>query len=98
MDYPLEHFMRAVICWGLILASILSFTNRDTVGQGNAAQLSVESQHAFVNQYCAGCHNDNLKSGGFFWSALDLAHPEQNADSAERVIRKLRVGMMPPAG
>jgi Protein of unknown function (DUF1592)/Protein of unknown function (DUF1588)/Protein of unknown function (DUF1587)/Protein of unknown function (DUF1595)/Protein of unknown function (DUF1585) len=53
---------------------------------------------AIVNQYCAGCHNDSLKSGSFSWSTLDLAHPEKNPDNAEKVIRMVRVGLMPPPG
>ena len=65
-----------------------------------AAQTSmpVGARQALANQYCAGCHNDKVKSGGFTFSKLDLAHPEQNSDQAERVIRKLRAGMMPPVG
>jgi len=59
---------------------------------------SVESQRALVNQYCAGCHNDKVKSGGFSWAAVDLAHPDQSAAQMERVVRKIRAGMMPPAG
>ncbi len=61
-------------------------------GQGAA------SQRALVNQYCLGCHNDKLKSGGFSWTKLDLAHLDQNAEQAEKVIRKVRVGLMPPPG
>jgi cytochrome c551/c552 len=53
---------------------------------------------ALVNQYCAGCHNDKIKSGGFSWASIDLAHPDQSGPDAERVIRKLRAGMMPPPG
>ncbi len=59
---------------------------------------SVESQRQLISEYCAGCHNDKLRAGGFSWSTLDVAHPDQNAEQAERVIRKLRSGMMPPAG
>lgn len=54
--------------------------------------------HTFVDRYCAGCHNEKLKSGGFSWSKLDVDHPEQNAEQAEKVIRKVRAGLMPPAG
>ena len=57
-----------------------------------------DSQEALVKQYCAGCHNDRLKSGGFSFAKLDLAHIDQNAEQAEKVITKLRSGMMPPAG
>ena len=59
---------------------------------------SIDSQRALVNQYCAGCHNDKLKSGGFSWTEVDLAQPERDAARIEKVIRKVRAGMMPPAG
>jgi len=58
----------------------------------------VSPQRALVNRYCAGCHNDKLQSGGFSWAKIDLAHPEKNAEQTEKVIRKLRVGLMPPPG
>ncbi len=51
-----------------------------------------------VTTYCAGCHNDKVKSGGFSWTKIDLAHPEKASEQSEKVIRKLRAGMMPPAG
>src|SRR5579871_1703771 len=60
--------------------------------------MSVESQRALVDQYCSRCHNDKVKSGGFSWTELDIAHPEANAARAEKVIRKIRSGMMPPPG
>jgi len=60
--------------------------------------MSVESQSALTKQYCSGCHNDNFKSGGISLSELDLAHAEKNPQLAEKVIRKLRVGLMPPVG
>ena len=59
---------------------------------------SVESQKVFVQTYCAGCHNDRMKSGGFSFTEIDLAHPDQNAKRTEGIIRKLRAGLMPPAG
>ena len=59
---------------------------------------ALDAQRALVNQYCSGCHNDNNRSGGFSWTEIDLGHPEKNAERSEKVIRKLRSGMMPPAG
>jgi len=59
--------------------------------------MNPESEQALVNQYCAGCHNDKTKSGGFSWAAIDLAHPEKNPEQMEKVIRKVRAGMMPPS-
>ena len=62
------------------------------------SRISVGTQRALVDQYCAGCHNDKLKSGGFSWNTIDLVHPEQSAERVEKVIRKLRAGLMPPPG
>ncbi|HEY6506925.1 MAG TPA: DUF1592 domain-containing protein [Vicinamibacterales bacterium] len=56
------------------------------------------AQRALIDQYCLGCHNDRLKSGGLSLAALDLTAVNQHAEIAEKVIRKLRGGLMPPAG
>jgi hypothetical protein len=55
-------------------------------------------QAALINQYCVACHNDKLKSGGLTLTSLNLDDPHQSAEIAEKVIRKLRGGLMPPAG
>ena len=68
------------------------------VGQSLEAVPSVKSQQTLVDQYCAYCHNDTTRSGGFSWADVDLAHPERSAARVEEIIRKLRVGLMPPAG
>jgi hypothetical protein len=60
--------------------------------------MPVTAQRAFINKHCASCHNDKLKSGGFSWAAVDLANPEKDAEHVEDAIRKLRAGVMPPAG
>src|SRR5947209_2184657 len=63
-----------------------------------APAMSVEAQNTMVKQYCSGCHNDKLKTGDMSLNQIDLAHPEKNPELAEKMIRKLRVGVMPPAG
>ncbi len=62
-----------------------------------AAQTS-EAQPPLTKQYCVGCHNDKAKTGGLSLASFDPTHPEQEAETAEKVIRKLRLGMMPPPG
>jgi len=59
--------------------------------------MSVEAQGALLKEYCQGCHNEKLQSGGMTLTGLDVAHPEQSPELAEKIIRKLRVGLMPPA-
>src|SRR5215831_5500036 len=63
------------------------------------APTPVSSQKALIDQYCMGCHSDRLKTGGLALSALNLDAPVENpqsAEIAEKVIRKLRGGLMPP--
>jgi mono/diheme cytochrome c family protein len=62
------------------------------------AAAPVSPQQALVNQYCVGCHNDRVKSGGLTLAGLNLDAVDQHAEVAEKVIRKLRGGLMPPAG
>jgi mono/diheme cytochrome c family protein len=61
------------------------------------------AQTALVKQYCATCHNDRNKdnAGGLSLAAFDaskVGHDAQVAETAEKMIRKLRLGMMPPPG
>src|SRR5215813_13355114 len=67
-------------------------------GTAGANTMPVDAQNALVAQYCASCHNDKTRSGGMTLTNLNLAHPDQNVELAEKVIRKLRAGMMPPPG
>jgi cytochrome c553 len=51
-----------------------------------------------TKQYCVGCHSEKGKAGGLSLVAFDPARADQHADVAEKVIHKLRLGMMPPPG
>jgi hypothetical protein len=51
-----------------------------------------------IDQYCAGCHNQKLKTAGLALDTLDLSKVPSRAESWEKVIRKLRAGAMPPPG
>ena len=60
--------------------------------------LSVEQQNALVKQYCATCHSDRGKAGGLTLASFDASAVVDRAVETEKIIRKLRAGMMPPAG
>jgi hypothetical protein len=51
-----------------------------------------------IDQYCLGCHNQRTKAGGLTLDGVDLDQPDNNAEVVEKVVRKLRGGLMPPAG
>jgi hypothetical protein len=51
-----------------------------------------------VDRYCGRCHNDRANRGNLSLEGFDASQPEADPEVAERMIRKLRAGMMPPAG
>src|SRR6188474_1709980 len=65
-----------------------------------AATMTVADQNALVKQYCVGCHNDRNKdrTSGLSFQSFDATNVVKHADTVERMIRRLRSGMMPPVG
>src|SRR6516225_5046516 len=63
------------------------------------ASASVSAPYrALLDQYCVTCHNERAKTAGLMLDKMDLDHISENAETWEKVIRKLRGGMMPPNG
>jgi mono/diheme cytochrome c family protein len=56
------------------------------------------AENALVKQYCATCHNDRAKTGGLSLAAFNLTDMAAHPAVAEKMIRKVRAGMMPPPG
>jgi mono/diheme cytochrome c family protein len=50
-----------------------------------------------VTTYCITCHNDRLKTGDLSLEPIVKAEVAAHPDVWEKVIRKVRAGMMPPA-
>ncbi|MFN9795943.1 MAG: DUF1592 domain-containing protein [Gemmatimonas sp.] len=62
------------------------------------ARLAPAALNGVVKQYCGKCHNDTMKRGNLTLSRFDVASPFAQTDIAERMVAKLRTGMMPPVG
>lgn len=56
------------------------------------------NERKLLDQYCVTCHNAKLKRGDLALDQLDVAHVERDPERWEKVVRKLRAGMMPQAG
>ncbi len=65
---------------------------------GWLAVAGYAQDRALLDQYCVGCHNQKLKTGGLVLEQLDPTHPGEQAEIWEKVVRKVRAGMMPPSG
>src|SRR6185503_7226706 len=62
-----------------------------------ASGPDISAPRATMDKYCVTCHNQKLKTGNLELDKLDLAHLGDNAELGEKIVRKLRAGMMPPA-
>jgi mono/diheme cytochrome c family protein len=74
------------------IAAMLLYGARDTDTVGR------EAGAALVDEYCSACHNEIDRAGELAFEHLDLGRPALAAEPWEAVVRKLRTGMMPPAG
>jgi hypothetical protein len=63
-----------------------------------ASRAATAPDAAFLRQYCLGCHNDRAKVGNLSLESRDPANVDGQIDVWEKVVRKLRTGMMPPEG
>ncbi|HET9359661.1 MAG TPA: DUF1592 domain-containing protein [Vicinamibacterales bacterium] len=63
-----------------------------------APATAASSSAAVLKQYCATCHNERLKSGGFVIDPAGVADVSAGADGWEKIVRKLRTQSMPPPG
>ena len=62
------------------------------------APAQTSAQTALLDQYCVTCHSEKLRTGGLSLQNANLADVPKGAETWEKVIRKLRVGAMPPQG
>ena len=60
--------------------------------------MTAAAQAELVKQFCTGCHNDRSKSGELTLAGWNVTRASAERDLTEKMIHKLRAGMMPPAG
>jgi hypothetical protein len=62
------------------------------------AAIGAPAQAELVKQYCTGCHNDRSKAGELSLVGWDVTRAGAERELTEKMIHKLRAGMMPPSG
>ena len=86
-DPSLPNFFVPLCLCGFAIISILL-----------TSTVSNAQDRAFLTQYCIGCHNEKAKTAGLMLDKMDIEHVGESAETWEKVVRKLRTGMMPPSG
>jgi hypothetical protein len=100
MELSMKHRASLVGCITIVFALL---------GHGQAAApppprtsasdaTEAAKQRAILDQYCVVCHNDKLKTANFSLEKLDLTTAGEHPELWEKVVRKLRAGVMPPPG
>ena len=82
--------------------AILAAASGGVQAAGGRSQAPADSpQRALLDQYCVGCHSDIQHERGRVPVSLqsaDVTDVAADAELWEKVVRKLRAGVMPPAG
>ena len=85
---------------GALWLSAVAGVFPQTAGSGvtNSAARPVSAHRDVIATYCTTCHNQRLKTAGLALDRLDLDDVAGSAETWEKVVRKVRGGLMPPAG
>ncbi|HET9218168.1 MAG TPA: DUF1592 domain-containing protein [Terriglobia bacterium] len=82
--------------------ALMAATPQAAVTASTAAATDAATQRQVLNQFCSGCHGQRAKAAKLDSAVrltlddLDLAKVRDHADIWEKVVRKLRAGLMPP--
>jgi mono/diheme cytochrome c family protein len=96
---PKRVWTLAVLVWVASAAwSVPLAAGRQASARPAVVSSTTSDYGTVVTKYCVTCHNERAKIGGLTLDKMDVSDPGAGADVWERVVRKVRVGMMPPQG
>ena len=81
-----------------LLAVTATASRPEAAAQQPALSPATTAQRALLDTYCVTCHNQRAKTAGLTLDTADIANIPASAEVWEKVIRKVRGGMMPPVG
>jgi mono/diheme cytochrome c family protein len=86
---------------GVVLAAALSLRAFPLAAQAQQTATAPNLQASLrptLDRYCITCHNERTRTAGLMLDRLDLALADRDAETWEKVARKLRTHEMPPPG
>jgi mono/diheme cytochrome c family protein len=96
---------RLLMAFTVVWLAVCAAASGDVRAEGRQQPATAPSgsspaaaHHATLNRYCVSCHNGKLKTAGLMLDALDVSSVGAEPQVWEKVVRKLRAGMMPPLG
>jgi hypothetical protein len=61
-----------------------------------AAAPAPQALNDTIKRFCGSCHNADTKKGELSLDGFDVARAAEHPEIAEKMVRKLRTGLMPP--
>ena len=80
------------------IASVRSWTPEGSPGSVSVNTETAAAHNGMLRTYCMVCHNDRMKTGNMSLAGFDAGEAVANPALAEKMVSKLRLGMMPPPG
>jgi mono/diheme cytochrome c family protein len=90
--------MRSSRTLAVVAGFVVALSVRSGAQQARQAELKLGATPALLNQYCVTCHNQRLKTAGLMLDTMNFEQVGKDAATWEKVVRKVRTGMMPPSG
>jgi hypothetical protein len=94
-------FTRSAGILGVVLMTLIARTTAPVGAQQTpVATTSASPEAAFLKQYCITCHNERAKANfaNLALDTVDVTRVGPDAETWEKVVKKIRTGMMPPSG
>src|SRR5436190_9830084 len=92
--------LAACLGWLLFEASSLRAQNEKPLehpkDKANVSRRSSSPVQSLADQYCAGCHDSEMKKGGLDFDSIRMEDVTKHPEVWEKVVRKLRARQMPP--
>ena len=95
ISFSLFHRARLV---PVVAVLVLGTTAASAAGQTKTQPAQAPDARAVMDQYCVTCHNGRTRAGGLTLEGVDPAKAAEQTEIFEKVVRKLRAGVMPPQG
>ena len=83
--------------WIPAIALVAGSASQSPQRDAGPGPQSVTDDAALLKQYCLTCHNDRAKMGGLVLD-VELSKIAADRERWEKVVRKVKTGMMPPSG
>jgi hypothetical protein len=78
------------------MSAVLSYSQAPSPVKTLGDPAGAAKYRAVLDKYCVTCHNDRTKKANLSLEKLDLTTAADHPELWEKVIRKLRAGVMPP--